>query len=105
MWFLTYFIVVSNVFLVLGNASLNGKGSIRNHIQRLEQDLAAQKAMNNELRTALHQTRFRRGMVLLRNPNDLNHLNETSPKHVLKILRRYYIIMYRHKLCYIYIYI
>lgn len=31
-------------------------GSIRNQIHRLEQDLAAQKAMNNELRTALHQT-------------------------------------------------
>lgn len=63
MWFVTYFIVVSNVFMVFGNASLNGIGSIRNQIQRLEQDLAAQKAMNNELRTALHQTRFRRGMI------------------------------------------
>lgn len=56
MWFVTYFIVVSNVFMVFNNASLNGMGSIRNQIHRLEQILAAQKAMNNELRTALHQT-------------------------------------------------
>lgn len=54
-----------------GNGSQNEIGSIRNRIQHLEKDLAAQRAMNNELRTALHQSRFRRGMVL---------------KHVLNIL-------------------
>lgn len=61
-----------------GNGSQNEIGSIRNLIQHLEKDLAAQRSMNNELRTALHQSRFRRGMVLLLNPN--SYLNETSLK-------------------------
>lgn len=65
MWDISFSIGTLHVLMVIANASQDEIGFLRNQIQQLGQDFAAQKAMNNELRTELYQSRFRRGMILI----------------------------------------
>lgn len=63
MWNLSFSIPLLHVLLIIVNASQDEIWFLRNQIQQLRRDLAAQKVMNAELRTELHQSRYRRGML------------------------------------------
>lgn len=63
MWNLTFSIALLHMLLINIYASQDEIGFLRNQIQQLRRDLAVQKVMNAELRSELHQSRFRRGMI------------------------------------------
>lgn len=65
MWYLTFSIVIVHALIAVVHASQDETGYLKNQIKQLRQDLAAQKAMNAELRTKLYESRFRRGMLLI----------------------------------------
>lgn len=60
MWNLTFSIALLHMLLINIYASQDEIGFLRNQIQQLRRDLAVQKVMNAELRSELHQSRFRR---------------------------------------------
>lgn len=60
MWNLSFSIPLLHVLLIIVNASQDEIWFLRNQIQQLRRDLAAQKVMNAELRTELHLSRYRR---------------------------------------------
>lgn len=67
MWYFTFSIVILIALVVIVKASKDEIELLRNHIQQLRQDLAAQKVINSELRTELYHSQFRRGMILTKN--------------------------------------
>nr|XP_034335680.1 C1q-related factor-like [Crassostrea gigas] len=60
MWYFTFSIVILIALVVIVKASKDEIELLRNQIQQLRQDLAAQKVINSELRTELYHSQFRR---------------------------------------------